>query len=68
MMDRRALTIRFVLGPAAILGVFFFLEKSRPFSDVWKPLLLYVSVAVPAFVLIDRLKRRALSGQKDGSS
>lgn len=57
-MDRRALAIRFVLGPAAIVAVFFFLEKTRPFAEVWKPLLLYYAVAIPAFLLIDKLKAR----------
>ena len=56
---RKAMTIRFVLGPAAIAAVFFFLEKERPFSEVWKPLALYYALAVPAFFLVDYLKRRA---------
>lgn len=55
----RAMTIRFVLGPAAIVAAFFFFETERAFSDVWKPLLLYYALAVPAFFLVDYIKRRS---------
>lgn len=58
MKNGRSLATRFVIGPAAIVAVFFFLEKSRPFSEVWKPLLLYFVLAVPAFFLVDYLKRK----------
>ena len=58
-MRRRALAIRFVLGPAVITFAFFFAETNRPFSDVWKPLLLYYALAIPAFFLVDYVKRRA---------
>lgn len=64
-MDRRALAIRFALGPAAIVAVFFFLEKTRPFAEVWKPLLLYYTVAIPAFLLIDKLKARSHADRPD---
>jgi hypothetical protein len=57
-VNKRTITTRFVIGPAAIAAVFFFLEKSRPFSEVWKPLLLYFALAVPAFFLVDYLKRK----------
>lgn len=56
-MDRRAIAVRFVLGPAFIVATFFFLEKTRPFLDVWKPLLTYYAVAFPASLLIDRAKK-----------
>ena len=54
----RTLATRFALGPAVIAAVFFFFEKGQPFSEVWKPLALYFALAVPAFFLIDHLKRR----------
>jgi hypothetical protein len=57
MERKKNLAIRFALGPALIAAVFFFFEKSRPFAEVWKPLLLYYAIAVPAFFLLDRLKR-----------
>ena len=57
-MNKRAMAMRFVVGPAAIVAVFFFLETSRPFAEVWKPLLLYFALAVPAFFLVDYLKRK----------
>lgn len=63
-MDRRALAVRFFLGPAAIVAVFFFLETTRPFVEVWKPLLLYYGTAVPAFILIDRMKRKAQTSSR----
>jgi hypothetical protein len=57
-MNKRSLTMRFFIGPAAIVAVFFFLEKTRPFNEVWKPLLLYFALAVPAFFLVDYLKKK----------
>jgi hypothetical protein len=62
-MDRRALAIRFVLGPAIIAATFLFFDRSRPFIEVWKPLLLYYGIAIPAFFLIDRLKKATLKGR-----
>ena len=50
--------LRFFIGPAVIVAVFFFMEESRAFSEVWKPLLLYYALAVPAFFLLDYLKRK----------
>ena len=55
----RAGFIRFVLGPLAIVAAFYFLETSRPFVEVWKPLVVYYLIAVPAFFLLERFKRRA---------
>jgi hypothetical protein len=57
-VNKRSLAMRFVIGPAAIVAVFFLLETSRPFAEVWKPLLLYFALAVPAFFLVDYLKRK----------
>ena len=59
MKDGRTLATRIVMGPAIIAAVFFFLEKDHPFHDVWKPLLFYFVVAVPAFLLLDRFKAGA---------
>ena len=47
------------MGPAIIAAAFFFLEKNKPFIEVWKPLLLYVVIAVPAFLLLDKMRARA---------
>ena len=57
LRNNRALATRLVMGPAVIAAVFFFLEKERPFTEVWKPLLIYVVIAVPAFFLLDKLRR-----------
>lgn len=59
MIQKKQSLIRFVIGPLAITAAFLFLETSRPFTEVWKPLLLYYALAVPAFFLIDFIKRRA---------
>jgi hypothetical protein len=60
--DGRLLARRFVIPPAIIVAVFFFLEKSRPFNEVWKPLAMYFAIAAPAFFIIDRLKKRMARG------
>ena len=57
-MDKQLWARRFLLPPVIIIAVFLFLEKTRPFTDVWKPLLLYFAVALPAFFLIDRVRAR----------
>jgi hypothetical protein len=56
MKDGRALATRFALGPAAIVAVFFFLQRNQ-FAEVWKPLLFYYAVAIPGFFLVDKLKK-----------
>lgn len=56
---RRHLAVRLLLGAAAITAVFFFFEKERPFVEVWKPLLTFAALAVPAFFLLDAVRRRA---------
>lgn len=66
-MDRRALIIRLLAGPALIVAVFFFLEKTRPFTDVYKPLLLYFCLALPASVVVEKLKHKAQTTVKGGT-
>ena len=56
---RRRNLVRFIIGPLAILCVFLFLEKNREFHEVWKPLALYYAMALPGFLLVDRLRARA---------
>jgi hypothetical protein len=57
-VDNKLLARRFVLPPALIVAVFFFFERSRPFSEVWKPLALYFAIAIPLFLIVDRLRAR----------
>lgn len=59
MSQRRQQLTRFVIGPLAIVAAFFFFDRSGPFIEVWKPLLLYYGLAIPAFFLMERFKRRA---------
>ena len=58
-MQARQQIVRFVIGPLAIVAAFFFFDRSHPFIEVWKPLLLYYGLAVPAFLLVRYLKWRA---------
>ncbi len=56
--QRRQLAVRFVLGAAAVVAAFYFFERERPFVEVWKPVLLFAALAIPAFVVLDRVRRR----------
>ena len=54
----RQLAARLVLGAFAIVAVFFGFQRES-FVDVWKPLLLYAVLAVPAYVVLAKLRARA---------
>jgi hypothetical protein len=56
--QRRHLAVRLLLGAAAIVAAFFFFERERPFTEVWKPLLTFAALAVPAFFILDKVRRR----------
>ena len=56
-MQRKQQLVRFVIGPLAIVAAFYFFDRSGPFIEVWKPLLLYYGLAIPAFFLVERLKK-----------
>jgi hypothetical protein len=57
--NRRHLAVRLLLGAAAIVAVFFFFERERPFVEVWKPLVTFTALALPAFLALDAVRRRA---------
>ncbi len=57
--QRRHLAVRLLLGAAAVVLAFLFFERERPFEEVWKPVLLFAALAVPAFVVLDRVRRRS---------
>lgn len=56
--QRRQLAVRFVLGAVAVVAAFYFFERERPFVEVWKPVLVFAALAIPAFVILDRVRRR----------
>ena len=56
---RRNLAVRLVLGALAIVAAFFFFERERAFTEVWKPLLVFIGLAAPAFLALDYLRRRS---------
>ncbi len=56
---RRHLTVRMLLGAAAVTAAFFFFERERPFVEVWKPLVVFAALAVPAFIALDVVRRRS---------
>ena len=58
MIQKKQHLIRFVIGPMVIVAAFLFIEENRPFTEVWKPLLMYYGLALPAFFLVDWVKRR----------
>jgi hypothetical protein len=58
VIQKKQHLIRFVIGPMVIVAAFLFIEESRPFTEVWKPLAMYYGLALPAFFLVDWVKRR----------
>ncbi len=58
MIHKKHHLIRFIIGPMVIVAAFLFIEENRPFTEVWKPLALYYGLALPAFFLVDWVKRR----------
>ncbi len=58
-LSRKSLAARFALGPLVIVALFYFAENQRPFIDVWKPLLLYYALALPAFFVVEYFRKRA---------
>ena len=57
--QRRHLAVRLVVGAAAIVAAFFFFERERAFTEVWKPLLVFIGLATPAFLALDYVRRRS---------
>ncbi len=65
--ELRRSAARLFIGAFAIVAVFFAFQRER-FGEVWKPLLLYSALAVPAFIVLSRLRRRAPgSGPSSGA-
>jgi hypothetical protein len=58
-LNRKSLATRFAVAPLAIVALYYFAETGRPFVEVYQPLLLYYALAVPAFFLVERFRRRA---------
>ncbi|HEY4221878.1 MAG TPA: hypothetical protein VGO62_11050 [Myxococcota bacterium] len=56
--QRRSLAARMVLGAFAVTAVFYAFDRGTFPDNVWKPLGLYIALAVPAYFLLDVLRKK----------